>query len=304
MTRHPLFGLALAAFGALILTPDTLFMRWSGMGGFQMLTWRGLLMGAVLIGFWLLRGAQGRRALLSRAGVAIILCHSANATLFSLGVAAAPVPVVLFGVATVPVFAALFARLVSGEATGRATWIATTAVLTGIAIAVFGREAGGAGLNRASVLGAVAGLGVAAMLALTFVIIRHARAVPILPAIGSGAMLAGLTGLGLSGGPAAAAAGNVAAIAVSGLFILPVSFFALTQASRHTAAANVSLLLLLETVLGPVWVHAFADEPLTGPMILGGAVVVASLAVYITLDTRRPVPFAATGGQADALPPP
>lgn len=286
MTRHPHFGLALAAFGALILTPDTLFMRWSGMGGFQMLAWRGILMGTVLIALWLLGGAPGRGALLSRAGIAIVLCHAVNATLFSLGVAAAPVPVVLFGVATVPVFAALFARLVAREATGRATWIATAAVLTGIAIAVFGREAGGVGLNRASVFGAAAGLGVAAMLALSLVIIRHARAVPILPAIGSGAMLAGLAGLGLAGG--SAAAGNVAAIAVSGLVILPFSFLALTQASRHTAAANVSLLLLLETVLGPVWVHAFAAEPLTAPMILGGAVVVGSLALYLGFGAGRP----------------
>ncbi len=293
MTRHPLFGLALAGFGALILTPDTLFMRWSGMGGFQMLAWRGILMGSVLIALWLFGGAPGRGALLSRAGMAIILCHGVNATLFSLGIAAAPVPVVLFGVATVPVFAALFARLVAGEATDRATAIATAAVLTGIAIAVFGREADGVGLNRASVFGALAGLGVAATLALSFVIIRHARTVPILPAIGSGAMLAGLAGLaglGLAGGPAAATAagGNVAAIAVTGLVILPLSFLALTQASRHTAAANVSLLLLLETVLGPVWVHAFADEPLTAPMILGGAVVVGSLALYLTLGARRP----------------
>ncbi|WP_347312918.1 DMT family transporter [Defluviimonas sp. SAOS-178_SWC] len=288
MTRHPLYGLALAGFGALILTPDTLFMRWSGMDGFQMLAWRGLLMGAVLITLWLFGGAQGRRALRSRAGIAIILCHALNATLFSLGIAMAPVPVVLFGVATVPVFAALFARLVGGEATGRATWIATAAVLAGIAIAVFGSESGDITLDRASVLGAVAGLGVAAMLALSFVIIRHARAVPIMPAIGSGAMLAGLAGLALSGGPVAAAAGNIAAIAVSGLVILPASFLALTQASRHTAAANVSLLLLLETVLGPVWVYAFAGEPLTAPMILGGAVVVASLALYITFGSGRP----------------
>lgn len=287
MTRHPLFGLALAAFGALILTPDTLFMRWSGMGGFQMLAWRGLLMGTVLIALWLFGGAPGRAAVLSWAGIAIILCHGVNATLFSLGVASAPVPVVLFGVATVPVFAALFARAVSGEATGRATWVATAAVLTGIAIAVFGRDTGGAGLNRASALGAAAGLGVAATLAMSFVIIRHAREVPILPAIGAGALLAGLSGAILAGGPAAMMGGNVPAIALTGLVILPASFLALTQASRHTAAANVSLLLLLETVLGPVWVRAFANEPLTLPMILGGGVVVISLAVYLTLGARR-----------------
>ena len=54
MTRHPLFGLFLATFGALVLTPDALFMRLSGMGGYQMVGWRGLLMGAVMVALWAL----------------------------------------------------------------------------------------------------------------------------------------------------------------------------------------------------------------------------------------------------------
>ena len=36
MTRHPLFGLGLATFAALVLTPDALLMRLSGKGGCQM----------------------------------------------------------------------------------------------------------------------------------------------------------------------------------------------------------------------------------------------------------------------------
>ena len=42
MTRHPLFGILLAAFGTLVLTPDTMFMRWSEMNGFEMVAWRGV----------------------------------------------------------------------------------------------------------------------------------------------------------------------------------------------------------------------------------------------------------------------
>ena len=61
MTRHPLFGLGLAAFGALILTPDTMFMRWSGLEGFVMLAWRGLLMGSLLIAVWFVTARKRRR---------------------------------------------------------------------------------------------------------------------------------------------------------------------------------------------------------------------------------------------------
>lgn len=287
MTRHPLFGLMLATFGALVLAPDTLFMRWSGMDGMQMVGWRGLCMGAVLLTAWALGGFGGARAVFTPLGAGVILCHMTNAMLFSLGIAVAPVPVVLFAVAASPVFAAIFAWIIAGEPTGRATWIATVAVFLGIGIAIFGHDTGGIGLNLASLLGALAGLGVAASLAMTFVILRQNRALPILPAIGTGALLSGVLGMSLAGGPAAMAQGEVWAIAVTGLVILPVSFMALSQASRHTAAVNVNLLMLLETVLGPICVWYGADEPLTLPMLIGGAVVVASLAVYIFATGRN-----------------
>ena len=263
MAKHPLYGLGLAAFGALILTPDTLLMRWSGMDGFSMLAWRGLLMGTLLIAYWLITTRRGLAAalpaLITPIAVGIILCHSANAALFSLGIAIAPVAIVLFGVATMPVFAAIFSRLIADEPTSRATWIATAAVMAGIALAVFGDGGSGLGLNLASLLGALAGLTVAATLALGFTLIRRSPDLPILPLIGTGAFLAGLIGLAASpeGG---VISGNPAAIAITGAVILPVSFLALTHASRHTHAANVSLLMLMETVLGPAWVWAGTGE--------------------------------------------
>ena len=48
------------------------------------------------------------------------------------------------------IFAALFAHLFAGERTGQSTWIATAAVMIGIGIAVFGRDASGVGFNVAA----------------------------------------------------------------------------------------------------------------------------------------------------------
>jgi drug/metabolite transporter (DMT)-like permease len=80
--------------------------------------------------------------------------------------------------------------------------------------------------------------------------------------------------------------GTVWAVLVSALLILPLSFFALNEASRHTAAANVSLLLLLETVLAPLWVWLGTGEAPSPRMMAGGAVVVVTLTVYV-LSARR-----------------
>lgn len=292
MTRHPLFGLALATFGALMLTPDALLMRLSGMGGYQMVGWRGLLMGAVMLALWGLSARHRARDLAilgSGFGIGIVACQYVNATLFSLAIAHAPVSVVLFAVATVPVFAAVLARLIIGEPTRGATWITIAVVLSGIALAVFGGDDAGAALDRGALWGALAGLGVAMMLALNFVILRARPELPILLVIGLGAVLAGLTGVIVTG-PAMMMQGEVWPIVVCGILILPVSFFSLSLASRYTHASNVSLLLLLETVLGPLWVWLGTGETPTAMMLAGGVIVVVSLAVYLWHSGRRVMP--------------
>lgn len=69
--------------------------------------------------------------------------------------------------------------------------------------------------------------------------------------------------------------------------VLPSAFGAMSQASRHTQAANVSLILLLEVVLGPLRVWAGVGEAPTPRMMLDGAIVVATLAGYIAITARR-----------------
>ena len=289
MRSHPLFGILLAVFGALVLTPDTLFMRLSGMAGYQMVAWRGLLMGSVMLCTWVLtsRNRRGEVALLaSGAGLIVIACQYVNATLFNLAIAAAPVTIVLFAIATVPIFAAIFARIVFGEPTRPATWVTIAAVLTGIGIAVFGNEAGSLGIDLNSAFGALAGLCVAAAIAFYFVMLRHHPQLPLLLVMGTGALLAGLTGLAVTG-PAAMTDGNVWPIVLTGAVILPLSFGSLSIASRHTHASNVSLLILLETVFGPLWVWWGIGEAPTPAMLVGGVIVISSLAIYLWATGRR-----------------
>lgn len=294
MRTHPLFGLLLALFGAAVLTPDTLFMRLSGMAGYQMVAWRGLLMGSIMLCAWALlsRNRRGEVAMMaSGAGLIVIACQYANTTLFNLAIAAAPVAIVLFAVATVPIFSAVFARVLFGEPTRPATWIAIIAVLTGISIAVFGKETGDIGIDLNVALGAVAGLIVAACMALYFVMLRHHPELPLLLVMGVGVSLAGLTGLAVTG-PGAMTDGNVWPIILTGAVIMPLAFGSLSLAARHTHASNVSLLVLLETVFGPLWVWWGIGEAPSSMMLLGGVIVVGSLAIYLYATGRRRIALA------------
>jgi drug/metabolite transporter (DMT)-like permease len=289
MRHQPLYGVALAGIGTLVLTPDSLLMRFSEMDGFQMAAWRGLLMGTVMVALWALlsRDRSGEvRQLFTRSGGVVVICQFFNSLLFCLGIAIAPVAVVLFGLATVPVWAALLAWGLLGEPTRLATWITIIAVMSGIGIAVLGGEGQTVQLNLAALAGAGFGLGVAFVLALNFVVIRSSPRLPIMLVIGVGAFFAGCFGLLMTGFDRMGD-GNVWAMAMTGMIVLPVSFFMLSLASRYTHASNVSLLMLLETVLGPLWVWLGVGEAPTPMMAAGGTIVVVSLVLYILWTARR-----------------
>jgi len=62
----------------------------------------------------------------------------------------------------------------------------------------------------------------------------------------------------------------------------------LSYASRFTSAANVSILMLLETVLGPIWVWLGVGETPRLFGLIGGAIVVTTLLYFLML--QRPAP--------------
>ena len=291
-TRHTqnTIGLALAIFGALLLTPDTLFMRLSELDGFSMLVWRGGLSGVayLLIWMWLsLRVERKMPNIFTVSFGAIILCQMLNATLFSLAIAVAPVAVVLIGVATVPVFAAALSRIILGEPLSALTIITAILVIIGLYISVLGQEGSEIILDKTTLQGAVLGLGVAFSLAMNFTIIRKDKDVPFVLAIAIGAFMAAALGAVCADALYWPPLGNMAAIALTGVVILPVSFVTLSYAARFVSSSTVSLIMLLETVLGPLWIWWGIGEVPTNSMLIGGAIVVICLTGFLIQEGRR-----------------
>ena len=293
-------GITLALVGALVIVPDTLLMRWSGLSATQMIAWRGLLLAAVLICFWLTvsRDRWSDLSLLAtRAGLGAAGAQAVNAGLFAYGIANAPVATVLFALATVPIVAGAMGALFLGDRMSRATLVASALVFAGIALSVSGGGHGGGGDTGSAVLGAVCGFVVAIALAGSFTIYRARPGLSVSATVGTGALVAGTCGWLLVGDMTPAGA-NLPAIWVTGLLILPISFTCFNVASRYTVAANVSLVLLLETVLGPVVVWWGTGEAVGPRGLIGGAIVVATLAVYLADQRRRAVRRAVYSAEA------
>ena len=283
-------GLALAIFGAVLLTPDTLFMRLSELDGFSMLVWRGGLSGIAYILIWIWFSLRVERRIpnifTANFGV-IVLCQMLNATLFSLAISIAPVTVVLIGVATVPIFAAILSRIILGEALSKLTIITAVLVMIGLYISVLGQENSEIELGATTLSGAALGLGVAFSLAMNFTIIRKDKDVPFVLAIAIGAFMAAGLGALCSEALYWPPLGNIAAIALTGIIILPVSFVTLSYAARFVSSSTVSLIMLLETVLGPLWVWWGIGEVPTDSMLVGGAIVVICLTGFLIQEGRR-----------------
>jgi drug/metabolite transporter (DMT)-like permease len=285
-------GLMLALAGALLLTPDTLLMRLSGLDGGAMLAWRACLAGLVFLSIGLIarfKEEKGNRARVSSFGFwSLVICQIGNASFFAFGIALAPVAVVLLAVATVPVIAALLGYFLLGELADRRVWTTIVLVFSGILMSVAGDIERGMNIDFETLLGACCGLAVAISLAFNFVIIRKNKTVPFELAIGLGALIAGCTAFYVWPAAWQVRGASLIYISVTGVIILPVSFFLLSKASRLTSAANVSMIMLLETVLGPLWVWLGIKETPNLLTLLGGVLVVGALGFFLYRQTGEP----------------
>ena len=285
-------GLMLALAGALLLTPDTLLMRLSELDGGAMLAWRACLAGLVFLSIGLIarfKEEKGNRARVSSFGFwSLVICQIGNASFFAFGIALAPVAVVLLAVATVPVIAALLGYFLLGELADRRVWATIVLVFSGILMSVAGDIERGMNIEFETLLGACCGLAVAISLAFNFVIIRKNKTVPFELAIGLGALIAGCTAFYLWPVAWQVRGASLIYISLTGLIILPVSFFLLSKASRLTSAANVSMIMLLEAVLGPLWVWLGIKETPNSLTLLGGVLVVGALGFFLYRQAGEP----------------
>jgi drug/metabolite transporter (DMT)-like permease len=279
-------GIVLALLGALILTPDTLLMRLSELTGGQMVAWRATQAGSIffIIGlFPFLLSRNGVKPKIWRKSfVALVFVQMANVFCFAYGIYLAPVAIVLIAVATVPVFSIILGAVVLKEAVDMRTWAIVLIVFFGVNLSVIGDINSYDIFNLSSILGGLCGLVVAFSLACNFVIIRKDKEVAFPLALGTGGILCGLLAFYFWPTASEISLKGTFYISITGLLILPLSFILLSKASRMTPASNVSIIMLLETILGPLWVWAFTNESPQFLTIIGGIIVILALIYFFS----------------------
>ena len=123
------------------------------------------------------------------------------------------------------------------------------------------------------------------LLGLKLVIVRARRAVNMIPAIALSAFMFAAIALPFSR-PTEVGEMQIVWLLLMGFAVLTPATVLITLGPRYIAAPEVALVVLLETVLGPLWVWLAIGEAPSNLGLIGGAVVLAALAVHAIVSLR------------------
>jgi len=119
----------------------------------------------------------------------------------------------------------------------------------------------------------------------TLVVLRARPHLNLVPAVALGSALGALVGLPAST-PSSASPQDWVYLVALGLFLVPVAFGLICTGPRYIPAAEVALLLLLETVLGALFVWMAVGEVPSLATVVGGVVLIAVLAAHSVATLR------------------
>jgi len=275
-------GLIVSIAGIIVLSPDSLLVRLISADPWTLLFWRGLLM-AIGVGLGLF--INYRRRLLQafldigRTGLLAGALMGIGTTLFVQALDRTTVANVFIIIGIGPLFAALLGRIFLKEAVYLRTWLAIGGALVGIWIAV--ANDGQSGRLVGDLCAAVAALCHACYL----ILLRSAQDVDMTPTVAVGGLFVAVA-VWAPAAPLSLTSTGVAYSLLLGLVVLPVSLALIAIGPRYLPAPEVNLVMLLEIVLGPYWVWLVLDEEPGIRAIVGGAIVLAVLALHSAAALR------------------
>ena len=208
---------------------------------------------------------------------------AATSMLYILALGRTSAATTLFLLAAAPIFAAIFGWVLLRERVRRATVIAIAVTMVGVAVMV------GTGLDAGSGVGVLLAALIPITIGLYNVLLRGEGDVdPVLPALIAGTVLAVVsaaiaiidTGLVISWRDAGLAT-------ITGGLALGIGLPLFNLGHRSVAAARVSLLLMTEVVLAPLWVWIWPGETPRAGTLVGGAIVLTAVVWLVLTATDQ-----------------
>jgi drug/metabolite transporter (DMT)-like permease len=192
----------------------------------------------------------------------------------------------LFILTVAPFMAAIIGWVWINEKPHPVTWFAMIGAIIGVGLMI------GDGIEMGRTLGNLLAVLSALCFAIMLVLARRSGKQDVLGGTflgGAFALLIGfvaslVTGIGLE-----VTFRDLGIILFMGAFTIGIGIAFVTWGASYVPAAEVSLLVLIESVLGPVWPWLFLGEALSAMEIIGGATVMLAV-VMMTIFTRQSLP--------------
>jgi len=267
-----------------ILSPDALIISLVSVDPWTLVFWRGLLTACTLsvtLYFWHGKGTFREVHRMGVAGILAGVLFGVSTVSFVMSIRLTTAANTLVIVAATPLFAAILTRIFLSEKVPVRTWFAVIAGFSGIVVIFSGSFSAG------SLLGDFLALVTAMIMASNFVIIRSHKNVSMIPAVVlSGVLTTLLTGFMID--PLSVGVSDFLLLAVLGSVVMPIPLAIMTVAPKLIPAAEVSLIMLLETFLAPVWVWLVIGQRPAAQTVLGGGLLITTLIVHALVGWRDP----------------
>lgn len=285
MSQH-LKGLIITTLGVLILSPDALLIRLADSNTWTILFWRGLLfaLGITLVIFLTYRSTTLRQFFkIGKAGILLGIIFGLSTTFFVAGIQYTSISNALVIISTSPVFAALLSWAFLKEKTQFRTWITMFIIIAATAAIMFNS------FQKGGFWGDMSALATSFLLAISFTITRLHKDKNMVPAMAIGGLITALisaivisSSIGISFLPEAHAFPHLLGMGL----ISTLAFSLITLGPRYMPAAEVGMIMPLETVFGSYLGWMFLSEAPSMHVLIGGAIILLSLSFHAWFSLR------------------
>ena len=276
-------GLALTSLGVFIMSLESLFIKFTTISPFLFSFYIGIFMFISMISTFIFKEKAVLKKALTTNLPMMIVCAILMGTsniFFITAVKTTTVANVVIIFSTAALFSALFAYLFYREKITKNIIVASFFMFVGLFI-IFNDK-----LEIGSIEGNIYALLCTAFFATSYVILSRYKEMDRF-------ILTAFSGLALSMiafffcDDLSIDFKTLAVVMIMGLLISPISRVFLGNGAKYISASEVSLLMIIETIMAPIWVWIFLDEVPSSYTFIGGSIIIATLIVNSIYTLKR-----------------
>lgn len=271
-------GYIFASIGGFVLSFDTVLLRIINLPATDIAFWRAIALSLpvlclIIYRYCRYRQVPDRESLFGRDMLLSAFFYGLSSVLFPMSAMMTSIANMLFIISTAPLWAGILGWLFLRESVNRVTSLAFIISLTGVFIVISGT---GKQLSFSPSIGDLTALLTAISMAAAFVVGRSSQNdLSLSPSVG--AIIAALILYVRFDITVLLPPRTLLLVIFEGSVVVFLALSLIAKASRFIPSSHLGLFLLLETILGPLWIYLTFDETPRLSALIGGAVIFIAL---------------------------